>query len=149
MRVGRVVLVVLAILIVAGIVAYISLANGGASNGSQAGTTVVIPAGDTIQLQPSSYTQFQVTFQKAVLVTGSFSTSYSVSLYIMTPSQYGAFTSGSGAIQYVATFSANKGQGSPTAVSWNLQQGQYYFVVVDPFPIQSSFATSDGIRASP
>jgi hypothetical protein len=141
-------LFILLILIVGGVLAYNDLTHGGASNGLQAGTTTVIPAGDTIQLPPSSYTSFKATFQNSVRVTGSFSTSYSVALYIMTPSQYAAISSGAGFLQYVAIFSANKGQGPPTAVNWSLQQGEYYFVVANPWPIQSSFTTSDGIEAS-
>ena len=62
----------------------------------------------------------------------------------MTASQFSSFSSG-GFLQYVATFSANKGQGAPTSVDWTLQQGEYYLVVANPFPIQSTFETSTGI----
>lgn len=107
--------------------------------------TTIVPPGDTIQLSPSEMTYVKETFQSSVQIAGSFSTSYSVSLYIMTANQFTNFL----ASGYVAVFSANKGQGPPTAVDWNLQPGQYYFVIVNPWPIQSTFTTSDGIQAFP
>ena len=138
------VIALIVIILVAGIVI---VARNETHNVATAGTTTIIPSGDTIQLQPSSYSYYVDTFQSAVQVSGSFSTSYSVSLYIMTSSQFAQLSSAFGLPQFVATFSANKGQGSPTSVNWNLEAGQYYFVIFNPWPIQSTFTTSDGIKA--
>ncbi|GEM_PF-5418311 len=113
-------------------------------------TTTIIPAGDTIQLSSSLGTTSEVyftdTFQDSVRVSGSFSSSYSASLYIVTASQ---FNSGEWVLQYVTMFAAFNGQGAPTSVDWNLQPGQYYFIIVNAMPIQSTFTTSDGIVAVP
>jgi len=114
-------------------------------------TTTIISPGTTIQLLPNlgsiSYTYYKETFQDSVQISGSFSTSYSAELYIVTPSQ---FSSGAWVYQYVAMFEANKGQGQPTSVNWNLQPGQYYFVIANAIPgIQSTFTTNDGIKAIP
>lgn len=136
-----IVLLVIAILAV-GVLGYVV-----SQNSNSLGTTTVIPSGTTLQLQQSSYAYYEDMFQNSVKISGSFSTSYSVSLYIMTPSQFAELGSGSGLSQFVAMFSANKGQGSPTSINWNLQAGQYYFVIFNPWPIQSTFTTSDGIKA--
>lgn len=144
----RAIWVLLAVVLAGGVLAYVGLANGGFLVGSGAGSPVIIPAGYVIQLQPGSYVFFQSTFANAVRVAGSFSTSYSVALYVMTPTQFGAFSSGARGLQYVAAFNADRGQTSPTNVALDLQQGRYYFVVVNPYPFPSSFETADGIISS-
>ena len=107
-------------------------------------TTVVIPGGKTVNLQPKSISVFQATFQVAVQVSGSFSTSYSIAFAIVTSAQYAAYRAGS-PLSYVVEFTA--GKGAPTQISYSLQPGRYYFVIVNPWTVQSSFSTSDGIKA--
>jgi hypothetical protein len=66
----------------------------------------------------------------------------------MMASRFAEFSSGSGVPQCTAFFSSNKGQGSSAKVSWSLPQGQFYFVVLNPWKIQSTFTTNDGIKAA-
>ncbi len=129
-------------------VAYVVLAGGGLLGGSAPRSPVIIQAGYTVQLKPGTYVSFQSTFANPVHVAGSFTTSYTISFYIMNPGQFNSFTSGAKGLQFVEAYNADSGQASPTSVSVDLPQGQYYFVIVDPYPFSSSFETTDGISAS-
>lgn len=110
--------------------------------------SVIIPAGADFQLSPRSYAVYEGTFHYQVIVSGNFSSTLSVVLYIMTPAQFGAYESGSGKIQAIATFTANVGH-PPTKVLGHLYPGSYYFVIVNPFTEKTTFSTSNGFTAFP
>ncbi len=148
MATRRGVWVLLAIVLVGAALAVAVLANGGLLSGSGTGSPVIIPAGYAVQLKSGTYVSFQGTFANPVHVTGSFTTSYTISFYVMNPGQFNSFTSGAGGLQFVAAYNADSGQASPTSVSVDLPQGQYYFVIVNPYPFSSSFETTNGVSAS-
>ena len=115
------------IIVVAVIVAAIAIIGVAAAlgNSSHPPPLTIVSSGTVLQLGGSQYKSQEFTLNTGATLTGSFTVSGgSATLYLFTPSEYAAFTSGSTSLSYVYT----SGSVTSGGVNTNIPSGSYYLV---------------------
>jgi hypothetical protein len=115
------------------------------NNSSLPHPTTIVPAGTQYTIDPGHHNDTPFTLSRAQFVTGSFGSSFNVSVYVMTPVQYQKLLGGANP----ATAGSQYQQGPTMAGSIfvSLPAGTYELVFYAPGPIPAMVNVGSPIQA--